>query len=85
METMPSLEFVVIFFKNVILISSMMIGQDPNSIDVEPYVVIKFNLWLTLSGCWQFRGATDDKSEHSFREQPEHLEAEFAPQIERTF
>jgi len=51
METMPSLEFVVIFFKNVILISSLMIGQDPNSIDVEPYVVIKSNLWLTPSGC----------------------------------
>ena len=38
METMPSLEFVVVFFKNVILLSSMMIGQDPDSTDVEPYV-----------------------------------------------
>lgn len=38
MNTMPSLEYIVIFFKNIIMISSVMIGQDPDSIDVEPYV-----------------------------------------------
>lgn len=44
MDTMPNLEYVVLFFKNLILIASMMIGQDPDSIDVEPYVRITLHL-----------------------------------------